>query len=158
MAKNAVYYTFPKHLLSSDILIKQAALMFDRIYIYESETGVTDENKILFEYLENNDVITPFTIKKTEFSILGPLLMKEFTGLDAEAFDKFMNLKIPISSRKIKHENIIGHKTTPVDLDTFADRITRANTAYLRKLKIPGMLTMRSGDVDHPLSVGAPAL
>jgi hypothetical protein len=26
------------------------------------------------------------------------------------------------------------------------------------KLKIPGMLTMRSGDVDHPLSVGAPAL
>jgi hypothetical protein len=26
------------------------------------------------------------------------------------------------------------------------------------QLKIPGMLTMRSGDVDHPLSVGAPAL
>jgi len=25
-------------------------------------------------------------------------------------------------------------------------------------VKIPGMLTMRSGDVDHPLSVGAPAL
>jgi hypothetical protein len=25
-------------------------------------------------------------------------------------------------------------------------------------MKIPGMLTMRSGDVDHPLSVGAPAL
>jgi hypothetical protein len=27
-----------------------------------------------------------------------------------------------------------------------------------QQLKIPGMLTMRSGDVDHPLSVGAPAL
>jgi hypothetical protein len=45
-----------------------------------------------------------------------------------------------------------------VTVDELKAVFGRRNGKWELFMKIPGMLTMRSGDVDHPLSVGAPAL
>lgn len=150
MAKNAVYTMRNDYNLPSDLLIKQVALLFDKVYIRKLSSHYTEEefNKhkdsnmlcnrvyryhVLYEYLMDKKVIVPFDDPFQD--------EKMFAGIDQEVFREISDNIRQTSEidEKFEEADTIAERDDlvaafQVAMNKRTDIMTRYKAVYLSKM------------------------